>query len=287
MRLGIVGLVVFVGAYVASIVLYVNGGMGHPHRTTVGQSSGDGTTTVTIDIYDIELNNSVLRANLTVSPGPALLDPLTHELKEDLTVAVTSALTPGKRTWAKGTLPEISPVSLTLAGALADWPVDHYRTGPITVELTSGTAQVPQRATVIFVNRLLGWKVDVHVASNADIPGPYRVQLHRSASTAAFAVVILGVLIMLAGLGLFVAVQTLRGRRKFQPPMTTWYAAMLFAVMPLRNALPDSPPFGSFIDVTVVLWVIAILAISMTLYITCWWRASENVFGKGSFGVRR
>jgi hypothetical protein len=271
MRLGIVGLVVFVGAYVASIALYVNSGMGHPHQLTESQSSGDGTT-MTIDIYDIELNNSVLRANLTVSPGLALLDPLTHKLKEDLSVAVTSALTPSKRSWSKGSLPEIAPVSLTLAGDLADWPFDRYRTGPITVELISGAAQVPQRATVKFVDRLLGWKVDVPVAGDADMPGPYRVQLHRSQGTAAFAVVILGVLLVLAGLALFVAVQTLRGRREFQPPMTTWYAAMLFAVMPLRSALPDSPPFGSWIDITVVLWVIAILAISMTLYITCWWR---------------
>lgn len=52
----------------------------------------------------------------------------------------------------------------------------------------------------------------------------------------------------------------MRNRRKFQPPMTTWYAAMLFAVMPLRNGLPDSPPIGSWIDVTVTLWVIAVLA---------------------------
>jgi cytochrome b subunit of formate dehydrogenase len=96
--------------------------------------------------------------------------------------------------------------------------------------------------------------------------------LRRSPRTAAFAVVILGVLITLAGLALFVAVQTPRNRRRFQPPMTACYTAMLFAVMPLRGALPDSPPFGSWIDVTVVLWVIVVLVISMTLYIVCWWR---------------
>jgi hypothetical protein len=47
---------------------------------------------------------------------------------------------------------------------------------------------------------------------------------------------------------------------------------MLFAVMPLRHALPDSPPFGCWIDVTIVLWVIVVLVISMMLYISCWWR---------------
>jgi hypothetical protein len=42
--------------------------------------------------------------------------------------------------------------------------------------------------------------------------------------------------------------------------------------VPLRNALPDSPPIGVFIDVTIVLWVTVILVISMGLYISCWWR---------------
>lgn len=91
-------------------------------------------------------------------------------------------------------------------------------------------------------------------------------------STAAFAIVILGVLIAIASLALFVAIQTTQDRRPFQPPMTTWYAAMLFAVVPLRNALPGSPPFGSWVDITVVIWVLVALAISMVLYIGCWWR---------------
>jgi uncharacterized iron-regulated membrane protein len=54
--------------------------------------------------------------------------------------------------------------------------------------------------------------------------------------------------------------------------MTTWYSAMLFAVVPLRNALPNAPPFGAAVDVRVVLWVIVVLVLSMLIYITCWWR---------------
>ena len=271
MRFGIIGLVAFLGAYVASILLYVNGGMGHPHQIGESSVASDGTT-VTVDIEEIQSDNSVLVANLTISPGPALLDPLTHNLREDLSVVVTSVVTAGKRTWPKGTLPDVFRVSLTLAGDVADWPLDRYRSGPIKVDLFSGAAQVPERATVTLVDRLLGWKVDVAPVGKADSLEQYRVHLYRSQSTVAFGVVMLGVLIALAGLALFVAVQTVRGRRKFQPPMTTWYAAMLFAVMPLRNALPDSPPFGSWIDITVVIWVIVVLVISMALYISCWWR---------------
>ena len=128
MRRSIVGLVVFVCAYVASIVLYVDSGMGHPKQIADSPSSGDGTTVI-IDVEEIQSNNSVLVANLTVAPGPALLDPQTHDLKEDLSVVVTSAVTAGKRTWSKGTLPDVFRVSLALAGDVADWPFDRYPFG--------------------------------------------------------------------------------------------------------------------------------------------------------------
>jgi Domain of unknown function (DUF4436) len=271
MRLGIVGVAVFIAAYVASIVLYVNDGMGHTRQVAESPPSGDGTK-VTVDVEEIQSDNSLLIANYNVAPGPELLDPVTHNLREDLSLLVTSAVSASKRTWSKGTLPDVFRVSVTLTGDVADWPFDRYHSGPITARLLSGAAQEPLTPKVIMVDRLLGWKIDVAHVNQADVLSPDRVDLYRSRSTVAFAVVILSVLIALAGVGLFVAIQTSRDRRKFQPPMTTWYAAMLFAVMPLRNALPDSPPFGCWIDVTIVLWVIVVLVISMVIYISCWWR---------------
>jgi Domain of unknown function (DUF4436) len=112
--------------------------------------------------------------------------------------------------------------------------------------------------------------------NNANPMAPYEVQLQRSASTMIFAIVILCIFVAIAAVGLFVAIQTTRDPRRFQSPMTTWYAAMLFAVVPLRNALPGSPAFGSWIDLTIVLWVLVALVISMLLYIAAWWRATSK-----------
>ncbi|OBH01438.1 DUF4436 domain-containing protein [Mycobacterium sp. E3247] len=265
------GVLLLVGAYIGSIVLYVGGGMGHPHVVVQDASAGDGTT-ITNDIEEIQSRNSVLVANITVVPGPALLDPRTHTLKDDLHVAAASTMTTSRQTWPKGTLPTVFRVSLALTGEVAEWPFDEYHSGPVVALLSSGPENTPVPATVTLVNRLLGWNVDVIRADEAEPTGPFRVELSRTPSTVLFGVAILCVLIGLACVGAFVAVQTARDRRKFQPPMTTWYAAMLFAVMPLRNALPDAPPFGSWIDITIVVWVIVVLGISMGLYVSCWWR---------------
>ncbi|PRI13545.1 DUF4436 domain-containing protein [Mycobacterium shigaense] len=269
--MAVVSAVLLVATYIASIVLYVNGGMGHPHVVVQDSSAGDGTK-MTNDIEEIQSDNSVLVANISVVPGPGLLDPRTHALKDDLHIVAASTVTTSKQTWPKGTLPTVFRVSLVLTGEVADWPFDEYHSGPVVAQLSSGSEHTPVPATVTLVDRLLGWDVDVTRVNDAEPTGPFRVDLSRTASTMTFGVAILCVLIGLAGLAAFVAIETARDRRKFQPPMTTWYAAMLFAVMPLRNALPDAPPFGSWIDITIVVWVIVVLGISMGIYISCWWR---------------
>lgn len=260
--------VFFVASYVVTVALYERAGCGCPRHLTEGQASADGTT-VTIDIEDLQTVKGTLTGKVTITPGPSLLDPNTHGLTEDLSIAVHSAVTPTKRSWTKGTVPGEFPVPLTISGNSAKWPFDHYKTGPITVDVMRGDATMPERMSVTFVDHIAGWKNEI--ASDRDT-GPYRVALHRSPSTVAFGAVIVGVLVALAVVAVVVAVLTFLGWRKFQPPMTTWYAAMLFAVVPLRNALPDAPPIGSWIDVTITLWVIVALVMSMLLFIYCWWR---------------
>lgn len=264
-KLGVIALIVgVIGAYVASVALYANSGGHHQHPQT---AAGADRSTATLVVEDIQSNYSVLVANLSISPGSGLLDPQTGHLNQDLGLRVRSVATPTRRTWTKGMLPGVFPVPLTIAGEIENWPLDRYGSGPIEIELMRGGSEtVAERLPVTFVNHLAGWQV------STDGSGPYRVSVHRSLSAAAFGIVICGVLIAIAVVGLFVAVQTLRDRRKFQPPMTTWYAAMLFAVVPLRNALPGSPPFGGWIDITLVLWVLVVLVISMLLYVACWWR---------------
>jgi hypothetical protein len=56
------------------------------------------------------------------------------------------------------------------------------------------------------------------------------------------------VLFALPALAFAVAIQIALGRRKFVPPFVTWFAAMLFAVIPIRNLLSGAPPSGAWMD---------------------------------------
>ncbi len=172
-----------------TVVLYVDS-TASQRVPAHGTPTRDGTT-VTLDVVSISSNYSELVGDLHIKPGPGMVDPATDALTQDLTVAVTSVTTPVKRTYSKGMLPGVFPVPLTLARDVERWPFDSYYTGPITVTLFTGPAQVPERANVTFVDRLAGWKVDVTRVNNANALSPYVAKLQRSASTMVFAIVIL------------------------------------------------------------------------------------------------
>ncbi|OBB96210.1 DUF4436 domain-containing protein [Mycobacterium sp. 852002-30065_SCH5024008] len=264
-------IVLIVGTYVALVELYQNTVEGSSAGTLSDNAETASQTMATLTVEEMQSNYSAVVANVAVAPGPAMLDPVTHRLKEDLMLRVRSSAQPSRRDYTKGMLPGVFPLPLTIAGHVERWPFDNYTSGPIEVQLFHGgdTTKPPELIPVRLIDHLPGFKVSAtKVASHEG----YRLSVRRAPSTAVFGIVICGVLIAIAGLGLFVAIQTMRDRRKFQPPMTTWYAAMLFAVVPLRNALPGSPSFGAWIDVTIVLWVIVALVVAMLLYIACWWR---------------
>ena len=80
------------------------------------------------------------------------------------------------------------------------------------------------------------------------------------------------VLMSLPALAIFTTFQVVTGRKEFQMTFTTWFTAMLFAVVPLRNILPGAPPPGAWIDQVLVLWVIVALVSSMVVYVGHWYR---------------
>ena len=50
---------------------------------------------------------------------------------------------------------------------------------------------------------------------------------------------------------------------------------MLFAVIPIRNFLPGSPPPGAWIDQALVIWVLMALVGTMGFYMVTWYRQSD------------
>lgn len=68
----------------------------------------------------------------------------------------------------------------------------------------------------------------------------------RALGPLAFDLGIVVVLLTLPTIAIFTSVLVITRRKQFQMPFATWYAAMLFAIVPLRNILPGgAPPPGA------------------------------------------
>ncbi|SRX81748.1 DUF4436 family protein [Mycolicibacterium parafortuitum] len=174
-----------------------------------------------------------------------------------------------------------STVELTAVGDPDHWPLDNYVSNTIGVEVFYGEGanrrSVP--AVVVVAGAINGWDVDSNIKVLEAPWGPIQsVSFHLERTRGAHAVDfgILLVLMVLPGTALFVAIEMLLNRRKFLPPFITWYAAMLFAVVPLRNILPGAPPTGAWIDVAVILWVLLALSAAMVVYLAAWWRQTRE-----------
>jgi hypothetical protein len=236
-----------------------------------------------IRVTGIQTDKATMNFVMVLYPAQTLVDEQSGAMKQDVTLQLTSPSDavnfryPGGDV-AGGHMPE----SMALVGDADNWPFDHYGTGRIAVSawLKSGrtTQRVPLRVEVL--DNLYGWDVDIRPAESAQESQAAQevsvtINASRKRSALFFDLGVCLLLLSLPAIGLFVAIETARNRRKFLPPLTTWFAAMVFSIVPLRSVLPGAPPPGAWIDSVLVLWVLVGLGVAMFIYIVAWWRQSD------------
>ena len=129
--------------------------------------------------------------------------------------------------------------------------------------------------------KLDGWDASVTRVhdpkdSNPDVQNDVTITLQRSKGPLIFDLGLCLILIALPALALWVAIPMALGATSFFPPFSTWYAAMLFAIVPPRNFFPGSPPPGSWVDQAIVLWMLIALVVAMSLFVIAWWRQRDR-----------
>jgi hypothetical protein len=195
--------------------------------------------------------------------------------------------------FAAGDVISTQTVSFYTEGAVEQWPFDTYSTDIVTVAYSGeGSDRVGIPTYVCIDGSVPGWHFEAHrvdeTGNTVDTPeGQQELQsvvvtATRSASTVAFGVVLLGLMALAPVLVLFVAISAYIGRRKVEATLTSWMGAMLFAILPLRNFLPGAPPVGSWIDYTIVLWVIVGLVAGLTIYVMAWSRWGTRAAPRGA-----
>ena len=250
----------------------------------LSQGGGDATI-VQLRLEELKPTTNRLTVNVLVYPGISAYDNRFDVLGTDVAVRLYPTSDLGDLHYPKGKAPAQLSTTVEAHGDPGNWPFDSYSTEPISADAFVGsggdTKKVPARVEV--TGELDGWDVSVRrVHDPAALPtqrgsdnGNVVITLKRAKGPLIFDLGICLVLISLPTLALLVAIPMALGRRKFLPPFATWYAANLFAIVPLRNILPGAPPPGSWIDQAIVQWVLIALVTAMSLYIFAWIRQGD------------
>ncbi|MCV7028657.1 DUF4436 domain-containing protein [Mycobacterium sherrisii] len=238
---------------------------------------------VQVSLSELKTVANRLTVNVLVYPKDSLYDKNFGVLTTDAAVRLYPDNDLGDLQYPVGKAPAQVSTTIEARGDPGNWPFDTYKTQVIAADVFTGTGpnreKVPARVEV--TGKLDGWDASVTRVHDPDDPDPnvmdnVVITLHRAKGPLIFDVGVILVLIALPILALWVAIPMALGRTSFLPPFITWYGAMLFAIVPLRNILPGSPPYGSWIDQAVVLWVLIGLVTAMTIFITAWWRHRDR-----------
>ncbi|MBO0678548.1 DUF4436 family protein [Mycolicibacterium sp. S2-37] len=149
-----------------------------------------------------------------------------------------------------------------LLGIPTDYPFDSYSgLMAINIVLDDGTV-VPTTLTVFNTDPF--FRADLTQDSDTNVDGlDADLLLKRSTPTVLFAMFIMVLMLGLAAAALVAAYYALRWRRGLVLPACSMMAAILFALIPLRNAVPGGPPIGSLIDFASFFIAEAVIAIAL------------------------
>jgi hypothetical protein len=247
----------------------------------------DSVVSVHIEKLDTVANR--LTVNVLVYPKDSLYDKTFGVLTTDAAVRLYPENDLGDLQYPVGKAPAQLSTAIEARGDPGNWPFDSYKTDVLAADVFTGSGPSREKtaARVEVTGKLDGWDASatrVHDPedANPDSLDNVVITLHRSKGPLIFDLGIILVLIALPALALWVAIPVALGRTSFLPPMTTWYGAMLFAIVPLRNILPGSPPYGSWIDQAIVLWVLIALVVALALFLIGWWRQRDRKTPKRS-----
>jgi Domain of unknown function (DUF4436) len=240
-----------------------------------------GDTVVLVRLEKLETVANRLSVKVLVIPEDSMFDKRLDVLKTDTAVRMDPPNDLGDLQYPAGKSPAQVATTIEAHGDPNNWPFDSYSTDTLSAEVLVGQGDARQYipARVEVAGALDGWDVSVQrvgeASQESDRPDNVIITLHRAKGPLIFDLGICLVLFALPALAFAVAIQIALGRRKFVPPFVTWFAAMLFAVIPIRNFLPGSPPPGAWIDQALVIWVLIALVGAMALYMLTWYRQSD------------
>lgn len=271
--LAIGALALIVVAYVVVAAFYnAEGGL----RVTGGADQSVTGLDVRVEPVTVDAQVNQATVHLTFSDSDGSLSDDSGRLLTNTRVLIESGTDTQEVRFPAGSVLGQTDVVVWLDGELATYPFDDY-SGELSVmadtyernsdgSFSSVEGVYTQMAAVGGVN---GWDTSIAIDN---LPGSALGEVHfaRAFSSQVFAVLLLGLAVLLALSVLVAGLLINTGRRRLEVALMSWAASLLFALPLLRNFMPNSPPIGAAIDIYVYLWVIVVAILGALLVVASW-----------------
>jgi Domain of unknown function (DUF4436) len=249
------------------------------HPTVLGDTANPDHVTVTVLIQNVDPSTARVSAQLELKGSGSLVDQRTHDFKEDATL-ISNAVTNPTVVAKANERPEFVSVQFALRdGVITDYPLDSYTANfHFHALIGSGANEraVPVRA--VFDNIDAFFKVTLQQEQSIEVrqggsaaktiatpPSLFAATatVKRSTSTVMFAVFIMMFMWCLTIAALIAAWFVASGKLGLFWSALGFLGTLLFALIPLRNAVPGDPPIGSLIDFAAFFIAEGVVSISM------------------------
>ncbi len=273
--------------FVLAMLGYANSGQSKVLEQSPPVADG---VNVSADVVAIDPQKGTMTLSLTFYPVGSYRDA------EDDTFAIPVRVT--SRTQKQGWTYDFQngdpsgnnfEIDLNLEGNAEDYPLDRYKFANPDPDHPKASVPAPLIETTLVPEGdehpkpvplgladdvpvgLVGWAERWRMVTSGSKLNMQFITSRSGGVMGAVAVVVFLVLAM-ATLSAWVAWSVATARRPVEPTFASWFAAMLFALIPLQNYLPGAPPVGAWIHVGVFLWVEVILLTGMGVFIVSWFR---------------
>ncbi len=150
---------------------------------------------------------------------------------------------------------------IAVTGTATDYPFDHYASEIELHVVGADGKELPTAVTVLNTDSF--FRVSTSVADAPSGGTVINLGIHRSMPTLVFAVFIMVLMLGLAAAAAVAAHYVLYWKRGLVWGACSMLAGILFALIPLRNAVPGDPPIGSVIDFGSFFIAEAIISLSL------------------------
>ncbi|MCB1283054.1 MAG: DUF4436 domain-containing protein [Microthrixaceae bacterium] len=244
---------------------------------------------VRVTVVSIAPTSGIARVQMSILPSIGLLDG--SGLKDPLLLRVNDARGDNTVTFAEGEAVRAVDVSVDLSGnSVERYPFDEYEfglffrlelvvsnteqsaDGSVIVTGTTKTESVP--ITVELAAEVSDFNVDVNeldqdlAVPNEAVGVAYLV--HRPLTTTVWAIGVMALMWGLAIVGVMIVWAILIWRIDLPFWAMGYFVGVLFALPPLRDSLPGSPPPGTLLDFVAFYWAVGITGITLITTVGVW-----------------